>query len=146
MNWDERGRLWIAELDESKWAMASPFNFPRERFVRSALDAIHDPLPPFDTLEPRPLDCPIQQGLADGLLVAEIGTLPFAHHQAYVDEIVTVPDAAIIPADLYTRTEPWYRDPMVPEINAWLTIGPDDTVTIRIGQVDLGTGVMYNHH
>ena len=50
-------------------------------------------------------------------------------------------EAAIIPADLYTRPEPWYRDAQVPEINAWLTIGPDDTVTIRIGQVDLGTGV-----
>jgi len=31
--------------------------------------------------------------------------------------------------------EPWYRAPMVPEINAWMTIGPDDTVTIRINQV-----------
>ena len=50
-------------------------------------------------------------------------------------------DAAVIPADLATRPEPWYRDAQVPEINAWLTIGPDDTVTIRIGQVDLGTGV-----
>ena len=31
---------------------------------------------------------------------------------------------------------------MVPEINAWLAIGSDDTVTILIAQVDLGTGVM----
>jgi isoquinoline 1-oxidoreductase beta subunit len=38
--------------------------------------------------------------------------------------------------------EPWYRDPVVPEINAWLTIAPDDTVTIRVAQVDLGTGVL----
>src|SRR5690242_3874084 len=37
--------------------------------------------------------------------------------------------------------QPWYRDPLVPEINAWLTIAPDDTVTIRIGQTELGTGV-----
>ena len=29
------------------------------------LDAIHDPLPSFDTLEHQQLDCPIQQGLAD---------------------------------------------------------------------------------
>ena len=50
-------------------------------------------------------------------------------------------DAAVIPTDLATRAEPWYRDPMVPEINAWLTIGPDDTVTIRIQNVDLGTGI-----
>ena len=38
--------------------------------------------------------------------------------------------------------EPWYRDAMVPEINAWLTIAPDDTVMIRVGQVDLGTGTL----
>jgi isoquinoline 1-oxidoreductase beta subunit len=44
-------------------------------------------------------------------------------------------------AGQYVRAKPWYLDPLVPEINAWLTIGPDDTVTIRIGNVDLGTGV-----
>ncbi len=38
--------------------------------------------------------------------------------------------------------EPWYREPMVPEINAWLTIGSDDVVTVRIAQVDLGTGTL----
>src|ERR1700719_3125748 len=37
--------------------------------------------------------------------------------------------------------EPWYRDAMVPEINAWLTIAPDDTVTIRVAQTEQGTGV-----
>ena len=37
--------------------------------------------------------------------------------------------------------QPWYRDPMVPEINAWLTIAPDDTVTIRVAQTEMGTGV-----
>ncbi len=30
--------------------------------------------------------------------------------------------------------QPWYRDTLVPEINAWLTIAPDDTVTIRVAQ------------
>ena len=38
--------------------------------------------------------------------------------------------------------EPWYRESLVPEINAWITIAPDDTVTVRISQVDLGTGVL----
>jgi isoquinoline 1-oxidoreductase subunit beta len=38
-------------------------------------------------------------------------------------------------------SEPWYRDAMVPEINAWLTIAPDDTVTIRVAQTEMGTGV-----
>src|SRR4029077_9377675 len=39
------------------------------------------------------------------------------------------------------QNQPWYRDAMVPEINAWLTIAPDDTVTIRIAQTEMGTGV-----
>src|SRR6516165_2679740 len=38
--------------------------------------------------------------------------------------------------------EPWYRDAMVPEINAWITIAPDDTVTIRVAQTEMGTGVL----
>jgi isoquinoline 1-oxidoreductase beta subunit len=37
--------------------------------------------------------------------------------------------------------EPWYRDAMVPELNAWLTIAADDTVTIRVAQTEMGTGV-----
>ena len=36
---------------------------------------------------------------------------------------------------------PWYREAMVPEINAWITIAPDDTVTIRVCQTEIGTGV-----
>jgi threonine dehydratase len=35
------------------------------------------------------------RGLADGLLAVQVGTVPFAHHQAYVDEVVTVEDAAL---------------------------------------------------
>src|SRR5258708_35835884 len=37
--------------------------------------------------------------------------------------------------------QPWYHDATVPEINAWLTIAPDDTVTIRVAQTEQGTGV-----
>jgi threo-3-hydroxy-L-aspartate ammonia-lyase len=33
--------------------------------------------------------------IADGLLAVRIGTLNLAHHQAYIDEVVTVPDDAI---------------------------------------------------
>ena len=33
--------------------------------------------------------------IADGLMAVEIGTAPFAHHRAYMDEVVTVPDAAL---------------------------------------------------
>jgi isoquinoline 1-oxidoreductase subunit beta len=42
----------------------------------------------------------------------------------------------------YVQGQPWYRDAMVPEINAWLTIAPDDTVTIRVAQTEMGTGVV----
>jgi threonine dehydratase len=34
-------------------------------------------------------------GLADGLLAVEIGGVPFAHHQKYIDEVVTVDDSAL---------------------------------------------------
>ena len=33
--------------------------------------------------------------LADGLMAVEIGKLPFAHHQVYIDEVVTVEDDAL---------------------------------------------------
>jgi threonine dehydratase len=37
-------------------------------------------------------------GLADGLLAVEIGTLTFAHHQQYIDDVVHVEDAALVRA------------------------------------------------
>ena len=42
-----------------------------------------------------PVRIPKAESIADGLLAIQIGTLNFAHHQAYVDDVVTVPDAAI---------------------------------------------------
>ena len=36
---------------------------------------------------------------------------------------------------------PAYHDTLVPEINAWIAIAPDDTVTIRVGQTEMGSGV-----
>lgn len=33
--------------------------------------------------------------IADGLMAVEIGATPFAHHRAYIDEVVTVPDGAL---------------------------------------------------
>jgi threonine dehydratase len=36
--------------------------------------------------------------IADGLMAVRVGTLPFAHHEAYLDEVVTVPDESIIGA------------------------------------------------
>ena len=35
----------------------------------------------------------------------------------------------------------WYEDSATPEINAWIVISPDDAVTIRVGQTELGQGV-----
>jgi threonine dehydratase len=34
-------------------------------------------------------------GLADGLLAAEVGALPFAHHAAYLDDVVMVEDSGL---------------------------------------------------
>ena len=34
-------------------------------------------------------------GLADGLLAVRVGALNFEHHQAFVDDVVTVPDSAL---------------------------------------------------
>ncbi len=42
-----------------------------------------------------PVELESTAGLADGLLAVRIGAIPFAHHQAFVDEVVTVEDAPL---------------------------------------------------
>ena len=42
-----------------------------------------------------PTRIPPFQGLADGLLAVEIGGVPFAHHQKYIDDVVAVDDSAL---------------------------------------------------
>ena len=46
----------------------------------------------------RPVRLEHTQGLADGLLASEIGTVTFAHHQAFLDDVVCVDDAPLVPA------------------------------------------------
>jgi threonine dehydratase len=46
----------------------------------------------------RPVLVESSRSLADGLLAVQIGSLNFAHHQAYLDDVVTVPDDALIEA------------------------------------------------
>jgi isoquinoline 1-oxidoreductase beta subunit len=53
-----------------------------------------------------------------------------------------MPPASAEAVPVPVKSEPWYRDATVPEINAWIAIAPDDTVTIRIGQTEIGTGVL----
>jgi threonine dehydratase len=43
----------------------------------------------------RPVRLESTSGLADGLLAVEVGALPFAHHAAYIDDVVTVEDSAL---------------------------------------------------
>ena len=43
----------------------------------------------------KPVRIPSTHGLADGLLAVEVGGLTFAHHQAYVDDVVQVEDSAL---------------------------------------------------
>ena len=42
-----------------------------------------------------PVRLPHTGGLADGLLAVQIGDVPFAHHQAYLDAVVSIPDAPL---------------------------------------------------
>ena len=42
-----------------------------------------------------PVRIPAFQGLADGLLAVEIGGIPFAHHQKYIDDVVAVDDSML---------------------------------------------------
>jgi len=46
----------------------------------------------------RPVRLDKTSSIADGLMAIEIGGLPFAHHQRYVDDVVTVDDALLAPA------------------------------------------------
>ena len=43
----------------------------------------------------RPVKLDHSGGLADGLLAVEIGSVTFAHHQRYIDDVVLVDDAAL---------------------------------------------------
>jgi threonine dehydratase len=43
----------------------------------------------------KPVRIPSIPGLADGLLAVEVGGITFAHHAAYVDEVVQVDDGAL---------------------------------------------------
>ena len=40
------------------------------------------------------------------------------------------------------KDEPWMADEGGQEVNAWLVIDPDDTVTIRVAQSEMGEGVL----
>jgi threonine dehydratase len=46
----------------------------------------------------RPVKLDTTGGLADGLQASQIGTLPFMHHQKYVDEVVLVDDPPLAAA------------------------------------------------
>jgi threonine dehydratase len=46
----------------------------------------------------RPVRLERTASIADGLLATEIGRVTFAHHQEFLDDVVTVPDEAIPPA------------------------------------------------
>lgn len=43
----------------------------------------------------RPIRLEKTSGMADGLLAIEVGRLPFAHHQRYVDDVICVDDAML---------------------------------------------------
>lgn len=49
----------------------------------------------------RPVKLDSTGGLADGLQASQIGTLPFMHHQEYVDEVVLIDDGPLTDAMRY---------------------------------------------
>jgi threonine dehydratase len=57
-------------------------------------------------------------GLADGLLAVRVGALPFEHHQSFVDEVVTVDDAALPGAVRYLLD----REKLVAEPSGAITV------------------------
>ena len=76
----------------------------------------------------RPVRLEHQQGLADGLLVAEIGDIPFQHHQAYLDDVVTVADADIVVAMRHLLD----RGKMVVEPSGAITVAALMTGVVRV--------------
>lgn len=70
------------------------------------------------------------------------------HRREFLSTTAVVGGAMVLgfwlPRDAKAAVQPgasWYRDHETPEINAWIVIAPDDSVTIRIGQTELGQGV-----
>ena len=51
------------------------------------------------------------------------------------------PPRAKISPGATPATATWATDPAVNEVNAWVVVAPDETVTIRIAQTELGQGV-----
>ena len=45
-----------------------------------------------------PVTMPSTHSIADGLMSIRIGTIPFAHHEAFLDDVVTVDDDTIVDA------------------------------------------------
>jgi threonine dehydratase len=46
----------------------------------------------------RPVRLTSTESIADGLLAVQVGTINFAHHEAFLDEIVTVTDETLVSA------------------------------------------------
>jgi threonine dehydratase len=76
--------------------------------------------------------------IADGLLAVRIGTLNLAHHLAYIDEVISIPDSAIKDAMRFLLN----RTKLVVEPSGAITVAAmltgavpsrDDTVAILSG-------------
>lgn len=75
----------------------------------------------------RPVLLEQSSSLADGLLAVQIGSLNFAHHQAYLDDVVTVKDEALV------KAMRWLLDRMklVVEPSSAITLAALQTGAIR---------------
>ncbi|MBM4192772.1 MAG: threonine/serine dehydratase [Gemmatimonadetes bacterium] len=66
-------------------------------------------------------------GLADGLLAVRVGNVTFAHHRAFVDAVVTVPDADLPPAVRFLLD----RHKLVAEPSGAITVAALQTGAIK---------------
>ena len=76
----------------------------------------------------RPVTLPYAGGLPDGLLTTSVGALPFAHHAAYVDEVVAVADD-VLPETMRVLLD---RLKLVTEPSGAVTLA-----ALRLGLVEL---------
>src|SRR5262245_29258738 len=69
------------------------------------------------------------------------GSTSAMNRREFLAMVAAAEGAFILGFSVPSKANPQSEDPSTPEINAWIVISPDDSVTIRIAQTELGQGV-----
>jgi threonine dehydratase len=85
-----------------------------------------------------PVTLSTTHSMADGLMAVRIGTIPFAHHRVYLDEVVTVEEAEIVAGVRYLLD----RAKLVAEPSGAITVAAvlASKVAVRPGTVCICSG------